>query len=52
MISNIEKNVEAAVPIVDNEFGDKFISAVESYKEAMSLLTMHGNLTNEEVCNN
>jgi hypothetical protein len=44
MISNIEKNVDAAVPIVDNEFGDKFILGVESYREVMSLLTMDRSL--------
>ena len=48
MISNIDKIVEAAVPIADNEFGCKVISAVQSYTQAMSLITKHRNLTNEE----
>jgi hypothetical protein len=48
MIKKIDKIVEAAVPIADNEFGHKVIAAVTSYTEAMCLLTKHRNLTNAE----
>jgi hypothetical protein len=44
---NINKMVEAA-PIADNEFNCKVKSAVQSYTQTMSLVTMYHNLTNEE----
>jgi hypothetical protein len=48
MISKIDVIVEAAVPESDHDFRAKVISAVLAYKEAISLLTMHRNLSAEE----
>jgi hypothetical protein len=48
MIAKIDVIVEAAVPDSDQDFRAKVISAVSAYKEAISLLTMHRNLSAEE----
>jgi len=49
MIKSIDILVEDAVGESDHDFKTRMISAVESYKEAMNLLTTHRILTNDEI---
>jgi len=49
MLWSIDIIVENAVGGSDHEFQTRMISAVESYKSAMKLLTTHRNLSDDEI---
>jgi len=49
MLWSIDIIVEDAVGGSDHEFQTRMISAIESYKSAMKLLTTHRNLSDDEI---